>query len=95
MTRSKAAKLRIEEIKARIHDQNEEALTADGFDKALIGVSYRFGLSPLAAYDYDQCIKILMNRDGMDYDEAVEFFETNTIGAWVGDGTPVFVKKFT
>jgi hypothetical protein len=32
-----------------------------------------------------------MVRDGMDYDEAYEFFEFNTLGAYVGEQTPVFV----
>ena len=34
-------------------------LTADGFDDAFIGVSERFGRSPIVAYDKDKCIQIL------------------------------------
>ena len=45
----------------------------------------------VAAYDRDRCIDILIKRDGMDYDEAVEFFNFNVIGAWVGEMTPVFM----
>ncbi len=69
-----------------------EALLADGFEDALIGTMRRFNVGPIALYDYDKCIKILMGRDGMSYEEAVEFFEFNTIGAWVGDGTPAFAN---
>ena len=47
--------------------------------------------SPLAAYDRAKCIKILMDRDGMTEDAAEEFFEFNVIGAWLGEGTPVFI----
>jgi hypothetical protein len=43
----------------------------------------------VAAYDYDACIKAL-ERD-MSYEEAVEYFDFNTIGAWVGESTPVFI----
>jgi hypothetical protein len=42
------------------------------------------------AYDYDKVIKILM--EDMSYEEAVEYFDFNVIGGWVGDSTPVFIK---
>ena len=31
-----------------------------------------------------------MGRDGMSYEDAIEFFEYNTIGSWMGEGTPLF-----
>ena len=34
-----------------------------------------------------------MDRDGMHEDEAEEYFEFNVTGAWVGHGTPVFVRR--
>jgi hypothetical protein len=67
-----------------------EMLLADGLEDALIGYVERFGQPALALYDRDKCIEILMTRDGMDYEGAVEFFEFNTLGAWVGEHTPVF-----
>ena len=30
----------------------------------------------------------------MCFDEVLEFFHYNIIGAWVGDKTPLFVKKY-
>jgi hypothetical protein len=87
-------KLTPEEILDRLRAENEEALTADGFEKCLVGICYLYGRPPLACYDYDLCIKKLM-ADGMDYDDAREFFEVNTLGSWVGDNTPVFVNLFT
>ena len=68
---------------------DEEVLYADGFEEAFIGYSWRFSDGPLATYDRDMCIEILM-RD-MDHDEAVEYFEFNVVGAWVGERTPVFL----
>jgi hypothetical protein len=68
-------------------------LLADGFEDAFVGLSLRFGREPVAEYDYDKCIGVLMERDGMGHSEAVEFFEFNTIGAWVGDMTPTFSVK--
>ena len=72
----------------------EDALFADGFDEAIIGISERFGRVPIVAYDRGFCISILMERDGMDYEEAVEFFDFNVIGAWVGEGTPEFITLY-
>ena len=76
-----------------IQEQNPEALTADGLDDAILGIAYRAGAAPLVAYSTSQCLKILMDRDGMSYDEASEFFEFNIVGAFVGPGTPVFVQQ--
>jgi hypothetical protein len=72
---------------------DEDVLYADGFEEAFIGYSWRFNDGPLATYDRDKCIEILM-RD-MDHDEAVEYFEFNVVGAWVGEWTPVFVSLGT
>jgi hypothetical protein len=72
---------------------NPEALLADGFEDALVGVAERCGQPILAVYDAVQCIEILMKRDGMDYEEAEEFFTFNTLGAWAGDHTPLFLWR--
>jgi hypothetical protein len=69
----------------------EGVLLCDGFEAAFLGVVSRFGFSsPVACYDYSKIIEILM-EDGCDYQEAVEHFDYNVIGAWVGDLTPVFL----
>ena len=70
----------------------ENVLLADGFADALIGYGQQFS-KILAVYDYDKCVEILMSRDGMEYDDAVEFMEYNVVGAYVGENTPVFVQK--
>jgi len=71
-----------------------DALMADGFEDALIGYSQQF-TKTVALYDYDKCIKILMERDGMTWEGAVEFFEFNVQGAWVGESTPAFATLIT
>jgi hypothetical protein len=68
-------------------------LTADGFDEAIIGIGHRCGQIPLVVYDVEKCISILMEREGWPRDDAVEFFEFNTAGAWAGDGTPIWLYK--
>lgn len=67
----------------------DEALFADGFDEALIGYVQR-GAMMVALYDTRKCIEILITSEGMSEEEALEYFEYNILGAWVGDGTPAF-----
>lgn len=73
-------------------DFDEEIRLADGFDEAFLGLVTRCSKEPIACYDYDSCIAILM-RHGMNYDQAVEYFEFNVIGAWVGEYTPCFLNR--
>ena len=75
-----------------VKENNPDALLADGFDSCILGVCARFGWPSLIAYDYEKCIALLMRRDGMSYSDAIDFFEVNVMGAWVGEGTPVFVS---
>lgn len=63
-----------------------EFLSADGFEEAIIGVC-----GEKLVYSNDKCIEILMTRDGMSFDEAIEYFEFNVLGAYVGEKTPIWV----
>ena len=60
------------------------------YEEAIIGIADRFGMQSSVAYDYDKVIEILA-RD-MSYEEAVEYFHFNIIGAWVGETTPLFIR---
>ena len=75
-----------------IAEFNEEAILFDGYDEAIIGVALRCSTAGLVIYDAEKCIEILM-RDGMDEEEAREFFEFNTLGCWAGEFTPLFLWK--
>jgi hypothetical protein len=48
----------------------------------------------VACYDFETCVKILMERDGMSEDDAVEFMEFNVVGAYVGELTPLFLHDW-
>ena len=76
-----------------IAEHNEEALFCDGFDEAIIGYAERINLGPVAAYDVNKIVEILMTRDGMTHEEAVEYFYFNIHGAWMGENTPVYIFK--
>ena len=64
---------------------NGSFLKADGLDDAVIGIE-----DGVLVYSKDKCTEILMSRDGMLYDDAVEFLYFNTYGAYVGEKTPIF-----
>jgi len=70
---------------------DSEILIADGFEEAFVGVAVQFD-KPLAIFDRQKCIEILM-RD-MSEDEAYEYFEFNVSGAYVGENTPAFIEFF-
>ena len=67
-------------------------MKADGFDKAIIGIASRAGFEDVIAYNWDKCVDILCERDGMAVEDAVEFMNYNLVPAYVGEGTPVFVR---
>jgi hypothetical protein len=89
-----------------IAEINEEALLIDGFDSAIIGMAERINLGPVVAYDEEKIIDILSREmeledtEGMTEDEiesekymmAIEHFEYNIKGAWLGENTPVFIR---
>ena len=70
-------------------------LKADGFDDAVIGIAHRACSSPIIAYDLNKCVEILMERDGMTAESALEFLHYNTVGAWMGKETPIFIEKMS
>lgn len=70
--------------------EDDGTLYLDGFKEALVGHVYQFNRR-LAVYDYYLCVDVLMDRDGMDELDAIEYIEFNVTGAWVGDYTPVFI----
>lgn len=72
-------------------DDGETVTVADGYDDAIIGTAEVHG-TLVAVYDIGKCIDILMLDDKMSYEEAVEYFEYNTLGAYIGDQTPIFVN---
>jgi hypothetical protein len=68
-----------------------EILLADGMEDAFMGVVETFGQKPRACYNSNKCVSILQERDGMTTEEAVEYYEYNIIGSYVGEYTPAFM----
>lgn len=70
-----------------------QGLVADGFSDALVGLLDHWGpggRTTVALYDYVKCVEILVEREGMDRDEAEEMMEINVCGSYVGDHTPAY-----
>lgn len=65
-------------------------LYANGFEGALIGRGWQH-TKLLAVYDYNKCVEILIERDEMTHEEAIEWMEYNVVGAYVGEYTPIFM----
>tara|TARA_Y100000401_G_scaffold32538_1_gene23969 strand:- start:8336 stop:8593 length:258 start_codon:yes stop_codon:yes gene_type:complete len=70
---------------------SQPLLFADGFDKCIIGVCDDFGTFRVV-YSVDKMIESLMS-EGDSYEDAREYLEFNTLTAWVGDTTPIYVES--
>lgn len=71
---------------------NEDLLLADGFEDAFLGIGQQFN-KQFAIYDKEKCLQILVERDGMTQEDAIEYFDFNVTGAWVGESTPAFLSR--
>ncbi len=69
----------------------EGAIILDGLDDAIVGVTEEFGNGRRILYSADKIIGILMERDGMTWHEAVEFYDYNILGLHAGEQNPVFL----
>lgn len=96
MTQMKAAKKEMiinrEVLNDYLNEVDEQILLMDGFDEAFIGISQRINEPVLAVYSFDKMVNLLMIRDGMEDEEAMEFIEYNCIGAWIGERTPIILR---
>lgn len=63
----------------------ETFLVADGFDNAVIGVDQQ---SMRLIYSVSKCIDIL--TEDMSQEDAIEHFEFNVSGSYVGEQTPIW-----
>ena len=74
-----------------------KVITLDGLDEAIMGRSCiweRTGhREDRVVYSGEKIVEILVERDGMDYDEAREYIEYNIEGAYVGEQTPTVLWR--
>ena len=70
-----------------------EVLLLDGLDSAFIGLGQNVDKT-IAIYDRQKCIEVLMEEHSMTDVEAVDYFEYNVTGSFLGPNNPVFVELF-
>jgi len=67
-----------------------KTLFADGFNDAIIGTTD----DGRVVYSKVYMIEVLVTDSDMSVDDAIEFLESNTWIAYVGDFTPLYVNDF-
>jgi len=70
---------------------DSSALFADGFDDAILGLT-EVEEGWRVCYDIGRILEILVAEHGMDVDEAIEYYDFNIGGAYVGPLTPLFIQ---
>ncbi len=73
-------------------NEYEGLLKMDGYDDCLVGVVERFGEDSYFIYDKELVLEKLQ-KDGMSYEDALEYYEFNQLGAYVGERTPAFLIR--
>ena len=64
-------------------------LSEDYFDQAIVGVSNE----DRVVYDMDKMIELSCKANDWEIDEAIEYLEFNTWGAYVGKLTPIYIQR--
>lgn len=71
---------------------NKNMLFMDGFN-SIYGCLFKNNTPIVAVYNIDDCIdELIMN--GMEYDEAQDYFSYNCLCSYVGENTPAFLFTY-
>jgi hypothetical protein len=62
-------------------------------DKAFMGVGSRCGQPDVLVYDYDKLVRAFAKANGCGRGGAAEYVDYNIAGAWVGDKTPILLRR--
>ena len=73
-----------------LKEREESVVFADGLEEAFIGIGYQFH-KPVALYSKNKAIQCLIDQ-GMDEEQALEYYDYNIAGAYVGEQTPIFLE---
>lgn len=77
-------------VEDRLAELGVEALLADGFDSAIMGV-VEVDNNYVVAYSTSKIISKLVS-DGLTLEEAYEHFSYNIASAYLGPTTPIYVE---
>lgn len=82
--------LQTQKILEWIDETFEIIVYPDGFEDCIVGVAEKFGGPPVAVLDLEKILSKL-RKEGMTYEKAIEYFEYNILGSYVGEQTPVYM----
>ena len=69
-------------------DDKDERLYMDGFDEAILGYGNQYPKDDVVIYSKQKILDKLV-ENGMEIEDAVEYFEYNIACAYLGEGTPI------
>ena len=55
--------------------KEDQLMTADGFEKAQLGILRRASQQDIIVYDYDRCVDILMKREQISFSSILRVIE--------------------
>jgi|688.fasta_scaffold00313_87 hypothetical protein len=73
------------------HPENNQMVFLEGFDDAIIGTALSQG-NTVVCYSISRMIDNLKQNHEMEYTEALEWLDFNTLYAYFGEHTPVYVE---
>ena len=76
-------------------EENPEMLRLEPhelFDEAIVGTVQRINMNPVLCYDTQMILDILQSAEGLTQEEAIEHFDYNIAGSYLGENTPVFLE---
>jgi len=80
-----------EEIEEWLEPIGRETIFVDGFDMAIMGIT-EVDEGYKVCYDIGRILELLILEHDMDEQEAIEYYDFNIGGAYVGPLTPIFVQ---
>ena len=78
-----------EQLPESIAEFNPEAKLADGFEDSILG----YDTKGRVIYSVAMMLDTLVERDGMSYEDASEYFSFNIECAYVGEHTPIYMYE--
>jgi hypothetical protein len=69
-----------------------EILKCDGYDDCILGYDYLWDGSIRLIYSVKAILDKMVKEDGLTYEEAIEHFDFNFRGAYMGEKTPIWCQ---
>lgn len=71
---------------------NEEILKCDGYDDCILGYEYNWDGNIRLIYSVKKILDKMVNEDGLSNEDAIEHFEFNFRGGYLGEKTPIWCQ---